>query len=322
MEAQRAQSVEEEVVLVADEDPEDWPEAGPQNIKEAENYVEKLNNIWEAMAENVSSEKKDALPSAIRSFKKLVSRHWPSMGDADPDVVIRSIHDPACVYLRQHLSPEGLQMIDPVEEVPVGHQFLRQLPEKQRREEEKMLIIDTLDHASEAFAHISSCCANLSSLAKITDRETLHTVMKATIRPLVQFNVPEKFLSPVEDPKKKTSAEETQEKLKKVLLPKSNTAAMARQPYNGATRILAPAVWLNFNRKFFSEGTAKEACELFKVWAKQLSRVLTGKKYMGGTQAQKRKASNGSGQQTPKKRKVSATVAVNPDKDTETPKKK
>ena len=30
-------------------------------------------------------------------------------------------------------------------------------------------------------------------------------------------------------------------------------------------------------------GTAKEACESFQVWAKQLSKLLSGKKYLGGT---------------------------------------
>ena len=156
-------------------------------------------------------------------------------------------------------------MLDPVEEVPEGRHFITQLPEKQRCHEEKMLIISTLDHTSEAFAHLSSCCTDLSSLTKITDRETLHLVMKATIHPLIQFNVPEKFLNPVEDVKQKTSEEKLQEKLKKVFLPKHNTVAMARQPRNGSTRILAAAVWLKFNKKFFLEGTAKEACELFQV---------------------------------------------------------
>ena len=41
------------------------------------------------------------------------------------------------------------------------------------------------------------------------------------------------------------------------------------------------------SKKYFNEGTAKEACERFEVHAKQLSRVLTGKKYLGGTQARK-----------------------------------
>ena len=180
-----------------------------------------------------------------------------------------------------------------------------------------MLIISALDHTSEAFAHLSSCCADLSSLAKIRDRETLHLVMKATICPLVRFNVLEKFLNPVEDVKQKMSEEKLQEKLKKVLLPKHNMAAMIRQPKNGSTRILAAAVWLKFNRKFFSEGMAKEACELFQVQAKQLSKVLTGRKYLGGSQAQKRKEKHDTEKEQlkKKKRKVTATVSVDPDKE-------
>ena len=54
--------------------------------------------------------------------------------------------------------------------------------------------------------------------------------------------------------------------------------------------ILAVAVWLKLNCKDFNEGTAKEACDSFEVRAKQLSRVLTGRKYLGGTQVKKCKA--------------------------------
>ena len=51
------------------------------------------------------------------------------------------------------------------------------------------------------------------------------------------------------------------------------------------------------SRKYFNEGMAKEACEWFDVRAKQLSRVLTGvEKYLGGTQARKRKAHRRAGQ--------------------------
>ena len=78
-------------------------------------------------------------------------------------------------------------------------------------------------------------------------------------------------------------------KFKKVLLLKNNTAAMECQPKNGPTRILAVALWLKLNRKFFSEGTVKEACQLFNVRAKQLSHIITGCKYLGGTQQKTRK---------------------------------
>ena len=69
-----------------------------------------------------------------------------------------------------------------------------------------------------------------------------------------------------------------------MVLPIPNAPCLAHEPRNGPTRILAVAVWLKMNRKYFNEGMAKEACERFDVRAKQLSRVLTGRKYLGGTQ--------------------------------------
>ena len=75
-----------------------------------------------------------------------------------------------------------------------------------------------------------------------------------------------------------------------MILPMPNTPCLAYEPKNGPTHILAVAVLLKLNRKYFNEGMAKEACDRFKVRAKQLSRVLTGRKYLGGTQAKKRKA--------------------------------
>ena len=68
--------------------------------------------------------------------------------------------------------------------------------------------------------------------------------------------------------------------------------ALKHEPHNGPTRILTAAVWLKLSRKYFNEGTAKEACERFLVRVKQLSRVLTGRKYLGGTQARKRKTTD------------------------------
>ena len=84
--------------------------------------------------------------------------------------------------------------------------------------------------------------------------------------------------------------EERWETVQKMVLPTANTPCLAHEPKNGPTQILAAAVWLKLNRKYFNEGMAKEACDRFEVRAKQLSRVLTGRKYLGGTQARKCKA--------------------------------
>ena len=48
--------------------------------------------------------------------------------------------------------------------------------------------------------HTSSFAANMSSLVKICDPETYDMVPKVTARPMIQVNIPEHYLSPVQDP--------------------------------------------------------------------------------------------------------------------------
>ena len=146
---------------------------------------------------------------------------------------------------------------------------------------------------------MAEVCANVVALAKVTDKTTLMMVINGAVRPLVQLNVPEGFLNPLEDRRAPSSEEEKREKVRKTVLPVPDATCLKHEPRNGPTRILTVAVWLKLSRKYFNEGTAKEACERFLVRAKQLSRVLTGRKYMGGTQARKRKTTD----EPPAKRK-------------------
>ena len=108
-------------------------------------------------------------------------------------------------------------------------------------------------------------------------------------------------MNPLEDRKAPSSEEEKKEKVKKTVLPVPDATCLKHEPHNGPTRILTAAVWLKLSWKYFNEGTAKGACERFLVRAKQLSRVLTGRKYLGGMQAHKRKTTD----EPPAKRKKS-----------------
>ena len=59
-----------------------------------------------------------------------MGKYWTSISDTDPEVVIRAMGDLAGVYLRQHLTPEGVQVTEPEAEMEEGHDFTRKLPEK------------------------------------------------------------------------------------------------------------------------------------------------------------------------------------------------
>ena len=160
-------------------DDNDFPDSGPQNPVEAQSYRDKLDAIMDMFSNLLVDDCKDALRSTVMSLKKLMVKNWQQMAEADVDVVLKSIHDPSCVNLHLHLTTEGVDVTEPVTDIPEGWTFLRQLPKKVWKTEVWELIVMCFDHLSEVHAHMSSFTANMSSLAKIADPETFDMVMKA-----------------------------------------------------------------------------------------------------------------------------------------------
>ena len=144
-------------------------DVGPVNVQEARAYKEKVEEVFNTLSLMLNDDWKDAIPA----FKKLAAKHWIAMKDADVDIIVRSIKDSAGIYLRQMLTEGGVDVVESVAEVPLPREFLQSLPEKRCQEEEKQLIIATMDHTSEAHAHTSTMCANILSLAKFPTRKQL-----------------------------------------------------------------------------------------------------------------------------------------------------
>ena len=137
-------SMDPEVIEIPDVDPDDFPDSGPQNLAEAEMYHDKIDEIMMMFSDLLADDRKDALRSTIASLKKLMVKHWHQMSEADIEVVMKSIHDPSCMYLHQHLTTKGVDMTEPSIEIPEGWTFLRQLPEKKRKAEVWEMIICVL----------------------------------------------------------------------------------------------------------------------------------------------------------------------------------
>ena len=124
----------------------------------------------------------------------------------------------------------GVEVVDPPEEILLGQQFLYQLPEWARWAEETAFIVEIFSHVGQAHQHLSEVCANVAALAKITDKSTLMSVINGAVWPLVQLNISEGFLNPIEDKKALTSEEEKKEKVKKTVLPIPDATCLKHEP--------------------------------------------------------------------------------------------
>ena len=108
-----------EVIEVPDDDDgDDWQDVGPINVKEAVAYKEKVDKVFEMMSLMVVDDHKDVIHTTVTNFKKLAVKHWKAMQDADVEVVVRLICNPAGVYLHQDLTKDGINIIDAAQEVP------------------------------------------------------------------------------------------------------------------------------------------------------------------------------------------------------------
>ena len=147
-----------EIIEVPDDDPDNFPNSGPQNPVEAQSYRDKIDGIMDTFSDLLADNHKDALRSTITSLKKLMVKHWWQMAEANVEVVMRLIHDPSCIYLHQHLTIEGINVMEPVMMVPEGWTFLRQLPKKVWKMEVQELIVTCLNHLLEVHvSHVVIC---------------------------------------------------------------------------------------------------------------------------------------------------------------------
>ena len=191
----------DEPIEVSDEEEEHLDGAGPQNPEEARSYREEVDTVFDTFRELLTGDVKDALQKTVALLKRVMVKHWGGMAEAYVSSVVKTIRDPSCLHLHQFLVTGSIEVTKLASDVPEGWEFLRSFLEKTRKHEEHQLIISMFDQISEVMAHTSTAAANISALGKIMDPQMFNLVLKAAVRPLVQINILERYLSPVQDPK-------------------------------------------------------------------------------------------------------------------------
>lgn len=191
----------------------------------------------------------------ISGLKDHITKLFPSMGKVDTEAVFQCFSEPTCVTLRESLGPKWVQETDPEEDIPSGENVIKQILKEKMKPAIQEHCVMLFDNIGMATGYMSVVWVNLSSLAKIADEATFRVILAASIRPLVQLNIPPDIFNPLEDMKVETGREKEMTQLKKALLPHHDTQALHWEADNSPTWLLLVALHLKLNWHFFSEGT-------------------------------------------------------------------
>ena len=254
---------------------------GPFNVREAEDYKMKLDKLFEEFTTMLRNNDKEALETTIKNVKRHIEGMWGDMTGARVDVTVLTIKDPACTLLRESIDQDPVTTSDPNEDIPMGEDVLKTIPEAQKKtvKEDCINLFESLCTATQ---HISIAMANLASLAKNTDPETFRIILKASARPLVQINLSDEILDPTHDKPTKPQQEAREGRTKQDILPDANNARLKREPANSSTRLLTAAIYVKLRKHLFNEGTQTEAALRFNVKLKALGQILSGRRYLDG----------------------------------------
>ena len=101
------------------------------------------------------------------------------MGDADVDIVLRSIKGPDSTIPEAAFDGRGAsRWWTPLKRLPSGQEFLRQLPEQARWAEETGIYCRHIQpYCTSTQAPLRGVCEHVAALAKITDKTTLMSVI-------------------------------------------------------------------------------------------------------------------------------------------------
>ena len=184
---------EEEVIEIEDDgQEEDLVGHGVINLIEVKHHVQRLDEALQSMMLKLSSsEIKDILKNTIKEFQEPMTILIPSMSEADPIVVFRTIKDPMCLAYTHRWKKwrvswrNSCQMkIHPRAPRLEGVEDIKPLSSNQD------ILIELFNDLQEAHDQMARVCGKLSMLAKGLTPSQLMLVMKSTIRPMIQLNIP------------------------------------------------------------------------------------------------------------------------------------
>ena len=252
-------------------------------------------------------------PYALQScYETLIDEYYQELiqiedyfKDADKDLVLDLVDNKTCKVIRvetQKDSEDRKRCPDPCISTPnlmtgpAALTRLTALPNFEKIDgDDRVKVCNLFDSLSTAHAAIADVAGNLATLGRRLDPTQFQFLLKHSVRPLVQLQVPARLCNPADLTFAKTSLtdeEMFEQRAVNNMLPRPYHPNLEAVDPKHPTRALAAAIHYQIRKKMFTKFPASqnEIADLFEVERKKFFTSITGREYEGGKKMTKKKA--------------------------------
>ena len=217
--------------------------------------------------------------------------------DTDKEIVVALIDDKTCKMVQVETAKkkeDRKTFADPHISIPnILHRpaalnHLAALPNfKNTDGESRERVCDLFDSLSTAHSAIADVAQNIAALGRQLDPNQFGFILKHSVRPLVQLQIPPGLCSPADLKFAKanlTPQEEYDEQGVNMTLPRPHHPDLATFKDKHPTRALAVAIHYHLSKRMYScfPASQTEIADLFTVEQKKFFTSVTGREYEGG----------------------------------------
>ena len=271
---------------------------GTVNPEEARRHAINLEKAMNVIEDGIKTGITEGImKNATKKIKTTLVEITPHMEEAKVESVLQAIKDMACTALMPpHIDKEDiLEAMMPESEAPDLEDLLsdtEQLGDLTKNQKE--LLGELFEELETAHESMARACSTLGRLSRgLNDRQLLLT-LRASMQPLVQLNIIDKFWKdPAHKSRKTDLPDDLHHRVALTMIPDASAKSIRKENNNSPTRLLAATLAFHILKRFGQGTTQRNMQELYVVKPKQLALCITGRKYLGGADrhARKRRAS-------------------------------
>ena len=229
--------------IIIDEEEEETLH-GTVNPEEARKHTLELEKSMDIIEEGVRTGNTEGLlEEAMKKIKTALVEITPHMETAKIDAVLKAIKDTTCTVLMPPDSDkeETLEAMMSETEIPVLEDFLSNTEELgDITDDQKELLGELFEELETAHESLARACSMLGILSRVLTGKQLLLTLRASMWPLVQLNIVEKFWKdPAQKSKKTDLPDDLHHRIALTMIPDASAESIKRESGNSPTRLLA-----------------------------------------------------------------------------------